>query len=176
MELCVAQSFSKNMGLYGERIGAFHLLVADPSIIPAAQTQLVRIIRSEVSCSVSFAARAVAAVLTEQDLKKQWREDLITMSTRMKTMRKALRDELEKLGTPGRWNHVTDQVSCSSYSEVKIMLITVGCTDWHVLLHRPINKTVPGDGRETSYLYALKWKNIYPRMYVGPTRYIDSFG
>ena len=112
MELCVAQSFSKNMGLYGERIGAFHLLVADPSIIPAAQTQLVRIIRSEVSCSVSFAARVVAAVLTEEDLKQQWREDLNTMSTRMKTMRQALKDELEKLGTPGKWGHVTSQVSC----------------------------------------------------------------
>ena len=113
MELLVAQSFSKNMGLYGERIGAFHLLVADAAIIPAAQTQLVRIIRSEVSCSVSFAARAVAAVLTDDDLKEQWREDLKTMSTRMQTMRKALRDELEKLETPGKWDHVTSQVCYS---------------------------------------------------------------
>lgn len=111
MELCVAQSFSKNMGLYGERIGAFHLLVANPAVVPAAKAQLVLIIRAEVSTCVSFAARIVAAVWDNADIKTQWRQDLMTINSRIKNMRKTLRDALTRLGTPGDWQHITDQVS-----------------------------------------------------------------
>ncbi|KAJ9148951.1 Replication factor C subunit 1 [Pleurostoma richardsiae] len=144
MELCIAQSFSKNMGLYGERIGAFHLLVADPAVVPAASAQLVRVIRSEVSCSVSFAARTVAAVLDDDELRKQWREDLKTMSNRMKSMREALRDELEKMGTPGRWEHITDQIGMFSYTGLSANQVEIIAKKHHIYMLSSGRIAIPG--------------------------------
>lgn len=111
LEIGVAQSFSKNFGLYGERVGAFHLLTTDPSLKPAIQSQLVRIIRSEVSSSPSFGCRIVAAVFADDRLREQWQSDLKTMSARIKSMREALYTELQRLGTPGDWGHIVSQVS-----------------------------------------------------------------
>jgi len=38
------------------------------------------------------------------------------MTDRIKAMRKALRENLEKLGTIGTWNHITDQTGMFSYT------------------------------------------------------------
>lgn len=45
------------------------------------------------------------------------------MSSRIIQMRKALRTELEKLGTPGTWSHITDQIGMFSYTGLNGKLI-----------------------------------------------------
>ncbi|KAI8626083.1 aspartate aminotransferase [Xylariaceae sp. FL1651] len=74
LEFGIAQSFPKNFGLYGERVGAFHLPAKDAAVKAAVQSQLVRIVRSEVSCSPAFGARIVATVLNNPQLRRQWGE------------------------------------------------------------------------------------------------------
>lgn len=41
---------------------------------------------------------------------------LTVMTNRIKDMRTALRENLEKLGTIGTWNHITDQTGMFSYT------------------------------------------------------------
>lgn len=38
------------------------------------------------------------------------------MSLRIKDMRQALREKLEELGTPGKWEHITQQIGMFSFS------------------------------------------------------------
>jgi aspartate aminotransferase len=38
------------------------------------------------------------------------------MTNRIKNMRKVLRENLEELGTIGKWNHVTNQTGMFSYT------------------------------------------------------------
>lgn len=38
------------------------------------------------------------------------------MSSRIRNMRFALQDYLEKLGTPGSWKHITEQIGMFSYT------------------------------------------------------------
>ena len=57
----------------------------------------------------------VRTVLSDPDLREKWGEDLKTMSGRIKAMRQALYDELVKLGTPGKWEHILAQVSLPYY-------------------------------------------------------------
>lgn len=140
MELCVAQSFSKSFGLYGQRVGAFHLLSHDPSGVPAIRSNLVRLIRSEYSSPSSWGAKVVAIILEDPALAEEWRQDLRTMNTRIKSMRKALVDELTRLGTPGSWGHIVDQVSVVFVNGYRILTVmcrlacsrTLGC-----LRHKP---------------------------------------
>ena len=38
------------------------------------------------------------------------------MSKRIREMRAGLRERLEKLGTPGTWDHITNQIGMFSYT------------------------------------------------------------
>jgi aspartate aminotransferase, cytoplasmic len=119
-ELFVAQSFAKNFGLYGERAGAFHTVVAaaDDASDSAVRigSQLATLQRSEISNPPLYGARIASTVLNSPELFSEWEENLRTMSGRIIEMRTALRNKLEELGTPGTWNHLTDQIGMFSFT------------------------------------------------------------
>ncbi|KAJ5981156.1 Aspartate aminotransferase cytoplasmic [Penicillium canescens] len=100
-ELCVAQSFAKNFGLFGERIGAFHFVSAPAlgDFKPPA-----------------YGARIASKVLNDPVLFAEWEEDLRTMSGRIQEMRRGLRERLENRGTPGTWDHITTQIGMFSFT------------------------------------------------------------
>ena len=118
-ELCVCQSFAKNFGLYGQRAGAFHWVVAPGSdssdAIQRIASQLAILQRSEISNPPAYGARIASKVLNDKALFAQWEEDLRTMSGRIIDMRKALKSELDKLQTPGNWDHITSQIGMFRY-------------------------------------------------------------
>lgn len=119
-ELCIAQSFAKNFGLYGERAGCFHFVTAPgpdaPSTIGRIASQLAILQRSEISNPPAYGARIASVVLNDAALFAEWEANLRTMSGRIIDMRKALRGKLEELGTPGTWNHITDQIGMFSFT------------------------------------------------------------
>lgn len=110
LELVVAQSFSKNFGLYGQRVGAFHIVAASEDARDKALSHLIFLQRAEISNPPVYGARIVAVILGNEDLRREWEQDLLTMSGRIKTMRSALFNELQRLQTPGNWDHIVNQV------------------------------------------------------------------
>ncbi len=115
----VCQSFSKSMALYGERAGALHVVIAPESpssLSKNIETQLSWLTRKEISCSPRFGATIVSTIVEDPELYRQWTEDLKTMSSRILSVRKAVVEGLAKLGTPGSWKHVTDQIGMFSYT------------------------------------------------------------
>jgi aspartate aminotransferase len=116
MELCVAQSFSKNFGLYGQRVGAFHLVTSTPHARERAHGLLSDLQRGEISMPPIYGARIVNKILRDADLLASWKRDLTTMADRIKGMRKALFDELVRLQTPGSWKHIVEQTGMFSYT------------------------------------------------------------
>jgi aspartate aminotransferase len=111
MELAVCQSFSKNMGLYGERVGALHMLCATSTDAQKARGHLCRFQRGQISQPPTNGARLAATILSDPQLLQDWATDLEEMSNRIKDMRKALYERLVALGTPGKWDHIVSQVS-----------------------------------------------------------------
>lgn len=119
----ICQSFAKNVGMYGERCGCFHLVVPkqDATVDVAAVTkalasQVNKIVRSEVSNPPAYGAKIVASILNNGELTKQWHEDMVTMSGRITKMRHSLRDKLVELKTPGNWDHIVEQCGMFSYT------------------------------------------------------------
>lgn len=110
LEIAAAQSFSKNMGLYGERVGAFHLLTASPDAAAKAKGHLARLQRGQISQPPMRGSKLATAILTNPELSQEWLIDLQEMSSRIKNMRKALYEDLLSLGTPGNWEHIVSQV------------------------------------------------------------------
>ncbi|KZZ91978.1 aminotransferase, classes I and II family protein [Ascosphaera apis ARSEF 7405] len=137
-ELCVAQSFAKNFGLYGQRAGAFHFVNA-PSEHAALSnqhiaSQLTLLQRSEISNPPAYGARVASRILNDPELFKQWEEDLKTMSGRIKEMREGLRDRLEKRGTPGSWDHITRQIGMFSFTGLSETQVAALRSKWHVYM------------------------------------------
>lgn len=120
-ELCLAQSFAKNLGLYGERAGAFHFVTgAAPDAeqtVGRIASQLAIIQRSEISNPPAYGARIASLILNDPELFEEWQSNLETMSGRIIDMRKALRSKLEELnGKEGSWKHITDQIGMFSFT------------------------------------------------------------
>lgn len=137
-ELCVAQSFAKNFGLYGERTGAFHFVSAPGADAARANanvaSQLAILQRSEISNPPAYGARIASRVLNDPALFKQWEEDLRTMSGRIQEMRAGLRERLEKKGTPGTWDHITSQIGMFSFTGLSETQVKILREKWHVYM------------------------------------------
>ncbi|EGW33964.1 uncharacterized protein SPAPADRAFT_59375 [Spathaspora passalidarum NRRL Y-27907] len=117
--IVICQSFAKNCGMYGERVGAIHIIATsqpNDALNRAIKSQLNRIIRSELSNPPAYGSKIVAKILSDPQLYAQWEQDLITMSSRIHQMRAALRGKLEELGTPGTWDHITSQTGMFSFT------------------------------------------------------------
>ncbi|KAI6191401.1 Aspartate aminotransferase [Aphelenchoides bicaudatus] len=116
LEMVIAQSFAKNFGLYNERVGNLTFVVSDPSTVVPIKSQVSLIIRANWSNPPAHGARVVAMVLTTPEYRKQWFEAIQGKHCCLAKMRHALRTHLETLGTPGTWNHVTEQIGMFSYT------------------------------------------------------------
>ena len=114
LEMTICQSFSKNFDLYGERVGALHLLTTNAGSVPAVRSQLIRLQRAEISTPARFGARIVA--LTDTALLAEWLSNIKTMSSRVAEMRLTLYHELVRLGTPGDWSHIVKQIGMFSFT------------------------------------------------------------
>lgn len=113
LEFCVAQSFSKNFGLYGQRVGALHVVksTTDEQTSQNLLANLCHLVRGEYSMAPRGGSEIVRTVLGDENLKAKWFEDLNIMSERIRQMRQALYDRLIELKTPGDWSHILKQVS-----------------------------------------------------------------
>ncbi|GAB1318584.1 Aspartate aminotransferase, cytoplasmic [Madurella fahalii] len=137
-ELVIAQSFAKNFGLYGQRAGCFHFVAAPSSdatgITTRVASQLAILQRSEISNPPIYGARIASIILNDAALFAEWQDNLQTMSGRIIAMRKALRSKLEELGTPGQWNHITDQIGMFSFTGLSEAQVLKLRSDFHVYM------------------------------------------
>ncbi|MEX2175115.1 MAG: amino acid aminotransferase [Pirellulaceae bacterium] len=86
-ELLVCSSFSKNFGLYGERVGALTVVAGDAVAAQRALSQVRISIRTNYSNPPTHGAAIVAAVLADAELRRQWEQELATMRERIHKMR-----------------------------------------------------------------------------------------
>lgn len=137
-ELCVAQSFAKNFGLYGERAGAFHFVSASGAEATEASnhiaSQLAILQRSEISNPPAYGARIAGLVLNNPSLFAQWEEDLRTMSGRIMQVRSQLREKLEARQTPGTWDHITSQIGMFSFTGLTEIQVLILREKWHIYM------------------------------------------
>lgn len=143
--MLVCQSFAKNTGLYGERIGALHVIVDKPEATAPVQSQINALQRSEISTCPAFGARVVAKLLTEPKLRAQWDRDIQTMAHRIMDMRKALYDLLvNKYKTPGSWKHIVDQIGMFSFLGLNADQCERMIRDGHIYLVKTSRISVSG--------------------------------
>ena len=116
-QVALSQSFAKNMGLYGERVGAFSLVTADPEEKARVESQLKIIIRPMYSNPPLHGARIVNAILSNKELYGEWESEIEVMANRIINMRDRLYDLLTSTHhTPGEWGHIKSQIGMFSFT------------------------------------------------------------
>ncbi|KAI0870623.1 aspartate aminotransferase-like protein [Hypoxylon argillaceum] len=133
-EFAVAQSFSKNFGLYGERVGALHLVVGGRGGADGVEEVLKTIARAEITSPPGFGAKIVATIVKTPDLREQWQRDMKTISGRLRNIRKRLYDELTKRGTPGNWGHFVTDIGMFSMTGLAPEKVAVLRERFHIYL------------------------------------------
>lgn len=112
------QSFAKNFGLYGERVGAFSVVCKDAEEAARVESQLKILIRPMYSNPPVHGARIVETILSDPVLSKQWYSECKAMADRILSMRSALKSALEDLGSAKNWDHITQQIGMFCYSGI----------------------------------------------------------
>ncbi|KAJ5249184.1 hypothetical protein N7468_000635, partial [Penicillium chermesinum] len=146
MEMCVAQSFSKNFGLYGQRVGAFHYVTnrSSTAIRDVIVNNLCHLIRGEFSMGPRIGTTIVKKILNDEELVADWHRDLEVMSSRIKSMRQALYDELVRLQTPGTWKHIVEQNGMFSYTGLTPKQVHALKEKYHIYLLQSGRASISG--------------------------------
>lgn len=112
----LAQSFSKNFGLYGHRVGCLSVLTDSKEEAQAVDSQLKIIARPMYSNPPLAGVRIVEEILSDDVLEQSWRDEMEGMAQRIISVRSSLKGELEQLGSQHNWDHIVDQNGMFCYS------------------------------------------------------------
>lgn len=114
--IACSQSYAKNMGLYGQRVGCLSVVCDTAQEAAAVESQLKAIARPMYSNPPLHGALMVTRILQDPKLKQQWYGEVKEMADRIISMRALLRSKLESGGSEWPWKHVTDQIGMFAYS------------------------------------------------------------
>ena len=115
-EMLVANSFSKNFGLYCERVGSIAVITNKTDLLPNIASQVKQLIRANYSNPPRHGALIVAEVLQSPFLKTLWIDDLSAMRDRMQLMRKQLILGLSSKNSARDWSFLEGQQGFFSFS------------------------------------------------------------
>lgn len=115
-ELIVCSSFSKNFGLYNERVGAMTVVTSSPAQVNAVMSQVKVVVRVNYSNPPAHGAAIVTTVLKDKDLRKQWEAEVAGMRDRINGMRRLFVDTLKRKGAERDFGFITHQRGMFSFS------------------------------------------------------------
>jgi len=93
-EMLISASCSKNFGLYRERTGAAMVMAKNNTEANNAKGKLLQLARSTYTMPPDHGAAIVRTILTNDQLTKIWKQELIEMQQRMQRIRTSLCTEL----------------------------------------------------------------------------------
>ena len=119
LEFAISQSFSKNMGLYGERAGGLHFIIKDKKDKEANKKLCTKIkyfiektALSLSLCPIGYGSEIIKRVL--KNYKQEWINELKKAVNRIINCRQLLYDELKKLNID--WKHIIEQRGMFAYT------------------------------------------------------------
>jgi len=130
----LTQSFAKNFGLYGERVGAIHIVCASKDAAARTMSQLKLVVRPMYSNPPCHGAFIIDRIVRSPELLAEFMGEMKNVANRITDMRKALYDELVVLKVPGNWTHIINQIGMFSYTGLTPQQCTVLINKHHIYL------------------------------------------
>jgi len=122
-ELLVCSSFSKNFGLYSERVGAFTMVAAGSDTADAVLSHAKRCVRANYSNPPRHGAAIVTTVLSDAELNQQWLGELADMRNRINGMRELFATTMKEQAPQHDFSFITRQRGMFSFSGLNPMQV-----------------------------------------------------
>lgn len=116
LEFLVCYSFSKNFGLYQDRVGALHTVAKNKDEADRVLSQLKVIVRTNYSNPPAHGSHLVNTVIENEELYSLWEAELKNMRNRIATVRNRFVDELQKAGAQNDFSFIRSQNGMFSFS------------------------------------------------------------
>lgn len=134
LQFFVSNSFSKNLSLYGERVGGLSVVCKDAEQARATQGQLQATIRRIYSSPPSHGGHIVDIVMNDEALFDEWVGEVYVMRDRIKAMRQKLRDVLESKIPNRSFEYITKQNGMFSYTGLNAQQVERIIADYGVYM------------------------------------------
>ncbi len=115
-EVLIASSFSKNFGLYNERVGALTFVARSTEVAEAALSQIKTLIRANYSNPPAHGSKIVTTILNSPDLRREWEGEVTAMCERINGMRRLFVDGLTGLGLDRDFSFISRQYGMFSFT------------------------------------------------------------
>ncbi len=112
----VSNSFSKNLSLYGERVGGLSVVCPTAEEAKLVQGQLQFTVRRIYSSPPSHGGHVVDIVMNDDVLFEEWVKEVYVMRDRIRKMRQSLRDVLESKVPNRSFEYLTTQQGMFSFT------------------------------------------------------------
>ncbi|KAH0860421.1 hypothetical protein HID58_088682 [Brassica napus] len=133
-ECLIAQSYAKNMGLYGERVGALSIVCKSADVASKVESQVKLVVRPMYSSPPIHGASIVATILKSSDMYNDWTIELKGMADRIISMRQQLFEALQAKGTPGDWSHIIKQIGMFTFTGLNKEQVAFMTKEYHIYM------------------------------------------
>jgi aspartate aminotransferase len=124
-EFLVCGSYSKNFGLYSERVGALLVVCGETATVPKVASNVKVAVRSNYSNPPRHGAAIVATILSDPALRQQWLTELAAMRERIHSMRQLFVESMKQTNCGVDFSFLLGQRGMFSYSGLTPMQV-----DW----------------------------------------------
>lgn len=115
-ELLIANSFSKNFGLYNERVGAVTIVAETQQDAVTSFSQIKKTIRANYSNPPAHGGLIVSTILSDAALRQEWQAELTLMRERIAEMRTLFVESLKSEGVQQDFSFISRQNGMFSFS------------------------------------------------------------
>ena len=105
-EMLIAASCSKNFALYRDRTGCAMVISADETASSVAEANLKTLMRITISMPPDHGAAIVRTILSDDELKTVWNDELTAMRTRMLSLRQSLAEAMRTRTNSDRFDFI----------------------------------------------------------------------
>ena len=116
MPLFVCQSFSKNFGLYRERVGALHVLTNGGDEAERVASQVKLSVRTNYSNPPAHGGAIVETILSDEATRKKWMAELASMRDRIHNVRHQFVSALSDAGVSRDFSFLISQKGMFSFT------------------------------------------------------------
>lgn len=115
-ELLVASSYSKNFGLYNERVGALTIVAKDAQSADIMLSHVKQAIRANFSNPPAHGGAIVSTILGDPALRREWETEVGEMRDRINSMRHLFVETLNEKGVQTDFSFIARQRGMFSFS------------------------------------------------------------
>jgi len=135
VDMLVGQSFSKNFTMYGERVGALHVVCSSPSVANNLTRFFCSVLRPIYSSPHFYPVRIITKILSSPTLSEQWKKEVKGIAERLIRVRTQLVDALEKFpDCRVDWSFLRRQIGLFCYTNLKPLHVQMLTSCFHIYL------------------------------------------